>query len=75
MQGAKVTFEGTLEGGKKIILWDSNILSTQEQIDELSAMYKKQSDELNKLREIGYKGIKESKSNKMKFKLVENIND
>jgi hypothetical protein len=60
MQGVKVTFEGTLEGGKKVTLWDSNILSTQEQIDTLPDMYKKQSDELDRLREVGYKGIKES---------------
>ena len=60
MQGVRVTFEGTLEGGKKIILWDSNILSTQEQIDTLPDMYQKQSEELNMLREVGYKGIRES---------------
>ena len=60
MQGVRVTFEGVLDGGKKITLWDSNILSTQEQIDTLPDMYKKQSDELNRLREVGYKGIKES---------------
>ena len=60
MQGVTVTFEGTLEDGKKIILWESNILSTQEQIDTLPSMYRKQSDELDRLREVGYKGIKES---------------
>ena len=38
-QGVKVTFEGTLPGGKKITLWDSNILSTQEQIDTLPDMF------------------------------------
>lgn len=60
MQGVKVTFEGTLPGGKKITLWDSNILSTQEQIDTLHDMYQKQSDELDRLYGVGYKGIKES---------------
>jgi hypothetical protein len=60
MQGVKVTFEGTLPGGKKITLWDSNILSTQEQIDTLPDIYQKQSDELDRLYSVGYKGIKES---------------
>lgn len=60
MQGVKVTFEGTLEGGKKVTLWESNILSTQEQIDTLPDMYRKQSEELDRLREVGYKGIRES---------------
>ena len=60
MQGVRVTFEGVLNGGKKITLWDSNILSTQEQIDTLLDMYQKQSDELDRLYSVGYKGIKES---------------
>jgi hypothetical protein len=60
MQGVVVTFEGVLDGGKKITLWESNILSTQEQIDNLSDMYQRQCDELERLRAVGYKGIKES---------------
>lgn len=58
LQGAIVTFEGTLVNGNPIHLWGSKILSTQEQIDRLPAMYKKQSDELDRLRAIGYTGIK-----------------
>lgn len=57
-QGVRVTFEGTLVGGAKINLWDSNILSTQAQIDTLPDMYQKQSAELGRLRSVGYRGLR-----------------
>ena len=55
--GVKVTFEGRLEGGATTTLWESNIMSTQAQIDTLPNMYQKQSAELNRLRSVGYKGL------------------